>query len=426
MCSRLAELIRARLLLAWLAGAAVWLAWLISLALGGWTHDRGGHRVGADHVQYYVVGQLIDEGTPQRIYDPETMRQRQREVAGPNWRGYLPFRYPPFYALCFAFTSRLPYEASWLAWTTVSLGLWAVSGWWLNVPWRAWLGWSACFFPVFAAISFGQNSLVSLAILSGAAVLWLRDRPLAAGLVAGLLAFKPQLAVGLGLLFLLDARRSWPALLGLLATTAGLAALGWLVVPEASEAFLASLGGNLGASDPMSLAWNMGSQGFWELLLPGASRAARVLSLSTSGAGLAVLVALWWRLRQHRRIVLAVAILLTPWLTPYIMVYDWTILLVPAVLLWHEGRAAGGPLLVGQAGRLSHEGQDRWLVLAAAVWLAGLVAGPLAMKQVSLLGVALHPALPMLVAVVLGVWAGLGAETKESADMLLAERLEGS
>ena len=39
MWSRLASVVRDRLVLAWLAGAAVWLGWLISLGLGGWTQD---------------------------------------------------------------------------------------------------------------------------------------------------------------------------------------------------------------------------------------------------------------------------------------------------------------------------------------------------------------------------------------------------
>jgi hypothetical protein len=44
---------------------------------------------------------------------------------------------------------------------------------------------------------------------------------------------------------------------------------------------------------------------------------------------------------------------------------------------------------------------DRWLVLAACVWLAALVvAGPLVKWQLHLLPVALRPALPVLV----GVW----------------------
>jgi hypothetical protein len=400
--SRLAALVRDRLLLAQLAGAAVWLGWLIGLAMGGWTYTAQGRSVGNDHVQYYVVGQLLNEGTPERIYDAQTMRTRQAEIGGPGWQGYLPFRYPPFYALCFAPTSRLPYEVSWLIWTALGLALWLASGRLLRVPCVPWLVWSACFFPVFAAVSFGQNSLISLGILTVAAVLWLGHPPvswtgagrrLAAGLVAGLLAYKPQLALGLGLLWICDVRRSWPALLGLAATTAGLAALGWFAIPEAYRAYRDFLGENLVAHDRMSMAWHMGSQAFWQLLLPGYERVASLLSLATSAAGLAVFVVLWWRLRRQPPLALAVAILMTPWLTPYIMVYDWCILLVPAVLLWHHAATT--------------QTRDRWLVLMALVWLVALAAGPLVLGQLRISPMALHPALPALVGVVLAARAGL-------------------
>jgi hypothetical protein len=395
--SRLAIVVRDRLLLARLAGAAVWLGWLVSLVLGGGSYDARGRRAGNDHVQYYVVGQLLDEGRPDLIYDPKTTRERQSAVGGPGWEGFLPFRYPPFYALCFAPTSHLSYEASLLVWTLLGLGLWVASGRLLGADWRTWLGWSACFFPVFAAVSFGQNSLISLAILSAAGALWLGERNLLAGLVAGLLAYKPQLAVGLGLLWLCDARRSWPALLGMAATTAGLMSVGWLLIPEGYQAFAASLGGNLAGQDTRSLAWHVGSQGLWLLLLPDQDDAVGLLSLATSAAGLVVFLALWWRVRRRRPIALAVAVLLTPWLTPYIMLYDWTILLVPAVLLWREASATA-------------DQRDRWLVLMAAVFLTALVAGPLVLAQLSLLGVALHLALPVLIGVVLAAWRGLPGE----------------
>src|SRR5262249_12895711 len=117
MWPRLASLVADRFVLAWLAGAAIWLAYLGSLALGGGRYDKAGQPLGADHVQYYVVGQLVDEGEPALIYDEATMRRRQKELGGEKWEGYLPFRYPPFYALCFAPTSRLDYVVSFLVWT---------------------------------------------------------------------------------------------------------------------------------------------------------------------------------------------------------------------------------------------------------------------------------------------------------------------
>jgi hypothetical protein len=401
--TRLASFIADRFVLAWLAGAAVWLAYLVSLALGGWRHDASKLRLGADHVQYYAVGQFLDEGEPALIYDEPAMTRRQEEIAGEGFKGVLPFRYPPFYALAFAPTSRLSYEASFLVWTAISFGCLLLAGRLLGVGWRPWLLWSLCFYPVFAAFSYGQNALVSLAVLSGAAALWLRGRPFLAGLVLGLLSFKPPLALGVGMLWVFDFRRSWTALLGIVLTTGALALVGWLTIPSAYEAFLASLRGNVARTepDPSTYAPLYSSQGFWMLL---SARLGR-LQWVTSAAGLVAFFLLWRRLKcatavsavsasdrtadtAVARAAYGLAVLVTPWLSPYAMVYDWSILLVAAVLL---------------KGELPRE---RWLVLCALIWLAALVSLVLVWGQLWLSGrhFAIQLAFPALVFAALSLW----------------------
>jgi hypothetical protein len=394
----LAGRVRDRLLLARLTGAAVWLAWLVSLALGGWRHDVKSHRVGADHVQYYAVGQLLDEGRAEEIYDLPRLAERQKEVGGPGWKGVLPFRYPPFYSLCFALTSRLSYEASFLLWTALSLAGLALAGRLLGVPEASWLGWALCFYPVFAAVSFGQNSLFSLLLLASAFALWRRDRGFLAGLAAGLLLYKPQLLVGVGLLWLLDVRRSWRCLLGMASSGGVLALVSVLVLPEASQAFVASLGANLKMQDRLALAQQCSSQGFWMLLLPGRERLAHPLSLLTSLAGLAVFVIAWRNLRESKPRAFALVVLITPWLTPYLMLYDWSILLVPAALLWWD----------------APQHRDRWLVLFALVWLVALLGGPLVRGQLELSDFALQLNAPLLVFTVLAACRALGPSPREA------------
>jgi Glycosyltransferase family 87 len=406
MWSRLASLVADRLVFAWLAGAAVWLGYLGSLGLGGWSHDAAGHRIGADHVQYYVVGQLVNEGDAALIYDQETMTRRQKEIGGEGWKGHLPFRYPPFYALAFAPTSRLSYEASFLVWTAIGFACLLLSGRLLGVEWRRWLLWSFCFYPVFAAFSFGQNGLISLAVLSGAAALWLRDRPLLAGLVLGLLAFKPHLALGVGLLWIFDVRHSWRALLGIFLTTAVLLLIGWLAIPSAYGAFFRSAGGNVSMLEQgrAGLAPLYSSQSFWQLLLSAQlDRLANPLALLTSVVGLVAFFLLWRRWRDRRATAFGLAVLVTTWLSPYVMVYDWTILLVAAVLLGRELP------------------RDRWLVLCALLWLAALVGAPLVRGQLWLterafVPVALQFAFLAAVFAVLSLWnpAAWGVEQSRS------------
>lgn len=395
MWPRLASLVADRFALAWIAGAGVWLGYFVSLALGGGRFDAAGHPLGADHVQYFVVGRLVDEGTPRLIYDEATMTRRQKEIGGDAWKGYLPFRYPPFYAPAFVPTSRLGYLGSFLAWTLVGLGCLLLAGRLLGVAWRDWLSWSFCFYPVFAAFSFGQNGLVTLCVLAGAQALWLRGRPTSAGLVLGLLAFKPHLALGVGLMWVFDARRDWRALAGVAATTAALALAGYLAIPSAYEAFFDSARGNVSMHEQgrAGLAPLYGSQGFWQLLLSARfDRLALPLEAVTSVAGLAVFYLAWRRWRQRPAAAFALAVLATPWLTPYSMAYDWTILLVPAVLL---------------KGELPSE---RWLGLCGVLWVAVLLSFPFVRGQLwlaerlALPEVALQAALPALVFAVLVLW----------------------
>ncbi len=334
---RLSEAVRSRLLLAKIAGAAVWLAWLISLAVGGWTHDATGHAAGADHVQYYVVGRLVAEGRSQLIYDLPTMTEMQKEVGGAKWEGVLPFRYPPYYALCYPLTSQLSYPASWLVWSALSLLALVVAAAALGVEdKRSWFVWALCFYPVFAAISFGQNSLFSLAFLALTFALLQRDRRFLAGMVAGLLMFKPQLLVGVGLLWTLDIRRSWKALLGVAATGGLLLAATALFIPGAGRRFVEDLGPILRMHSTAALHQLHSTQGFWILLLPDYAEAAKLLSVVSSLFGVAALVLVWRRFREDGSILFAAAVLLTLWISPYAMIYDWSILLVPASLLWRH------------------------------------------------------------------------------------------
>ncbi len=411
----LAALVQDRLILAILAGSAVWVSYLISLGIGGWRHDMTGRPVGADHIQYYVVGRLLNEGRAEKIYDEETMTEYQKETAARKdlsrnnriayvtivlqqqplaaaiesgyflvidepWKGYLPFRYPPFYALCYAPTSHLPYEACWLVWSAGSFLALVLAGWLLGAPMGSWIGWSLCFFPVFAAFSYGQNSLLSLLILAIVFALWSIDRPALAGLAAGLLLFKPPILVGVVLLWLLDVRRSWRALVGMACMGVVLIAVSFLVLPSASDAYMASLRENAAMTNRHSLPKLYASQGFWMLLLPHFDRLTHPLSLLTSVAGLVVFVTFWWRIRDDKPLAFALAVLATPWLTPYAMVYDWSILLLPAALLWRE-RPADRP---------------RWLLLFALIWLAALVSEPLVKGELLVSPIALQPSVPAL------------------------------
>src|SRR5205814_2123097 len=83
-------------------------------------------------------------------------------------------------------------------------------------------------------VSFAQNTPLSLAVFAAVYRLTTDRRPFAAGLVAGLLWFKPQLLLGLFVWWALTPRRSWRCWAGVAVTGAVLAAVSWLALPEAS------------------------------------------------------------------------------------------------------------------------------------------------------------------------------------------------
>ena len=127
------------------------------------------------------------------------------------------------------------------------------------------------------------------------------------------------------------------------------------------------------------------TQGFWVLLLPNHAEAAKLLSTATSLLGVAALFVVWRRHRDDLPITFAAAVLLTLWISPYAMVYDWSILLIPATLLWRHIPAE----------------RPRWRVLFAAVWLVSFVSGPLVRAQLALLPVAVQVSVPVLAAATL-------------------------
>jgi len=378
----------ARMRYAGIAGAALWGGWLLSLALGTGTLDRMGQVVGTDFLQFYAAGWMIRHGQAARLYDPEAQLAAERAIIGPHLPAYHAFLNPPFFALLFVPFSALPYPLSFALWSALQLGLLAGSLRALQPEGPLWrpLGWALTFLPVFASVSFGQNGLLSLAILAAAWRLWRGGRDLAAGGVAGLLLYKPHLLLGLIALWLAEGRRGRRALVGLGLAGAGLLALSLGLLPEATAAYL-PFAGSVYPDLPGWKAfpiWHLHSlRGFWRLLLPGWPRLADALAaLSALGGALAALR--FWRRHRDPALRFAAAIALTLWLTPHAMIYDWAILLIPAVLL--------GQAMPSRRAALR--------TLYAGIWAAAFLSLPLVLATRALVGIALQPTIPAL------AWSG--------------------
>ena len=170
--------------------------------------------------------------------------------------------------------------------------------------------------------------------------LWKKEKYLMAGLVSSLLLFKPQLVLGLGLLWLLEWRKSWKSLLGLISGGAILAGLCFWLLPDASRSYidlaLNFLPGMI-YQDQFPLLHLHSLRGFWVLLFPGnRSVGRRVIShpfnywhiWHTSCTGV--------KNRGEISLLFAGAVCLTIWITPHAMIYDWSILIIPAIIFWQK------------------------------------------------------------------------------------------
>ncbi len=372
-----------RLAYAWLASGVLWFAWFLSILLGAGKFDLAGQVVGGDYVNFYAAGSIIQNGEGARLYDFEYQEKLQQEIAGKAFDRQTPFITLPFFAWVFVPLSLFPYLLSFTIWSLLGLTCLWLSLHWIDAanPTRA-FGWALTWFPVFASISFGQNGLLSLGLLSLTYFLWHRKRRWLAGFVCSLVLYKPQLALGVGILWLLEWRRDWQALAGLAVGGALLAGLSFDLLPESSMLYMELSRKVLPGLFTLKgyLLWHHTPRAFWLLLMPGLPALGEALALLSTVMGIAVYIFFWRKLRSEPALLFAGAICLTLWVTPYANIYDWTILLIPAVLFWEKRPACRG----------------LWKVLFALMWVATFLSGPLTRAQLKILPFAVQVSIPVL------------------------------
>jgi len=393
-----------RLTYAWIAGGMLWFAWLLSSLLGPGNMDLAGQVIGTDYLQFYTAGVTLRQGLSADLYNFAYQSQFEQSIAGPGLTSFHAFITPPFLAWLFVPLSYLPYSWSFIIWSLFSFLFLYISIKLLSIerPFKGFL-WSLTWFPIFAAISFGQNSLLSLLIFCLTYWLWRREKLLAAGLVSSLLLFKPQLVLALGLLWMLEWRKSWKSLFGLILGGATLAGLCFWLLPDASWSYIDLVRNFLPGmiyQDQFPL-WHLDSlRGFWILLFPGQVWLAEGLSILLSIAGIVAYIFFWRANRNKSDLLFAGAICLTIWITPHAMIYDWSILLIPAILFWQARPGL----------------QQLWKPLFAIIWIATFISGPLTIGQLKILPFAIQVSIPILLLVLLMTFKSLTTHPRYESD----------
>jgi alpha-1,2-mannosyltransferase len=219
------------LLLAYLAAA------LVQLANSHHLIFKSGACVGGDFVNPYTASLVALKGDPASVYDIHRQHVNEAAVIGKDF-GVLGFHYPPMFLLLVLPLSLLPFVTSWVVFETVTLaGYLAVIRRIAPIPIGLWL---AIAFPgVIINFMCGQNGFLTTALIGGGLLL-LERRPVLAGCLFGLMAYKPQFAILIP--FTLFVGREWRALIATAISAILFAAVSLAVFGEPTwRAFIGSL-----------------------------------------------------------------------------------------------------------------------------------------------------------------------------------------
>src|SRR5262245_58124708 len=190
-------------------------------------NDLWGRPLGTDFSNVYAAGTMVRDGAAAAAFDPAAHHARERAIFGPATPFY-GWHYPPFFLFVAAALAAMPYGLALAVWqaTTFAFYLLAMrailTG---GVPSSpapggaardATLGLllAATFPAVFVNIGHGHNGFLTAALLAGALIGL--DRPIVAGILFGLLAYKPQL--GLMIPLVLAATGRWRTIAAAAAT----------------------------------------------------------------------------------------------------------------------------------------------------------------------------------------------------------------
>jgi alpha-1,2-mannosyltransferase len=397
---------RARLwAIAVLIASAAGLVYLVTTSDG--LNDYQGRPLGTDFSNTYVAGKQVLDGHPEAPFDPRLQHERAKEIFGAATPRY-GWHYPPLFHFIAAPLATMPYLVSLAVWQGITLALYLiairsiVSSWpGLSRPSTtsfqatakdvdarhirastpvfdgtmaghdgAWLLLALAFPAVFVNLGHGHNGFLTAALL-GFALLWLDQRPIVAGILFGLLAYKPQF--GLMIPLVLAASGRWRTVPAAGVTVALLALAVALVFGlDTWRAFFASAGFSREVLETGG-RWHMIQSVYsWVRLWGGGISLAYAIQ---SAVTLVVAATLIWLWRSPADFALKAAALClgTILAIPYSLDYDMMVF-APAIafLAMHGARRGFAPYEI---------------TALAALWLVPLVARSVAQATMIPIGV---------------------------------------
>jgi Glycosyltransferase family 87 len=335
-----------------------------TLAFAGWIAvsdgliDRNGKPLGTDFSNVYAAGSLTWQGRAAEAYEPTLQHAAEKAIFGGREVPFYGWHYPPFFFAVAFLVAAVPYGWGLAVWLVASFAAYLAM---LRaiLPRGETLLIAAAFPAVFINIGHGHNGFLTAALLGGA-LHCLDRRPWLAGVLIGLLAYKPQFGVLMPIALLAGQR--WSTIGAAAPTVAALVALSFVMLGgDVWHAFLDSM------KFTQTIVLEQGDTG-WEKIqsiFSAARNFGAVVPMAYAIQGalallLAASIAWLWHSDaafELKASALALASLLA---TPYVHDYDLVVLAVAIAFFARYG--------------LQHGFRNYEISLLAAAWLVPLLS----------------------------------------------------
>jgi Glycosyltransferase family 87 len=320
--------------------------------------DRNGQPIGTDFSNVYAAGTLTWQGRSADAYEPALQHAAEKVVFDGREVPFYGWHYPPFFFAIAFLVAAVPYAWGLAIWLGASFAAYlaAIRA---ILPRRETLLVAAAFPAVFVNVGHGHNGFLTAALLGGA-LHWLDRRPWLAGVLIGMLAYKPQFGVLIPIALVAGGR--WRTIGAATATVAALVAISFALLGSGIwHAFADSMNfTQTVVLEQGGTGWQKIQSIFSAVRAWGASVPIAYAAQATLFAALAATLAWLWHSDAAFELKAAALALGSLLATPYVLDYDLVVLAVAIAFFARHG--------------LRHGFRDFEISLLAAAWIVPLLS----------------------------------------------------
>jgi len=324
--------------------------------------DRNGQPIGTDFSNVYAAGTLTWQGRSADAYEPALQHAAEKAVFDGREVPFYGWHYPPFFFAVAVLVAAVPYGWGLAIWLVASFAAYLAA---LRaiLPRQETLLVAAAFPAVFVNVGHGHNGFLTAALLGGA-LHWLDRRPWLAGVLIGLLVYKPQFGVLIPIALVAGGR--WRTIGAAAATVAALVVISFALLGSGIwHAFADSMSfTQTVVLEQGGTGWHKIQSIFAGVRAWGASVPIAYAAQASLFALLAATLAWLWHSDAAFELKAAALALGSLLATPYVLDYDLVVLAVAIAFFARHG--------------LRHGFRSFEISLLAAAWIAPLLSRSIA------------------------------------------------